>query len=141
MVCCILYRLCVGQHSENNIPLIEPSIISTPLSSYTYHTSSIGMKHLTLILTLFFSTLMFASPAYADWMKVSGSVNGTIFYVDFDRMRTNGGYVYYWQLSDYLEPSPAGKLSSKVYNQGDCEIFRYKSLSWLFYETPMGEGS
>ena len=55
------------------------------------------MKHLTLILTLFFST-MFASPAYADWEKVGDDMIGTNFYVDFDRIRTNGGYVYYWDL-------------------------------------------
>ena len=30
---------------------------------------------------------MFASPAYADWKWVSENMNGTTFYVDFDRMR------------------------------------------------------
>ena len=83
---------------------------------------------------------MFASPAYADWEKVIDGVNGT-FYVDFERMRTNGGYVYYWQLADYLEPSPQGILSSKVYYRGDCEMVRHKNLSYIFYVQPMGEGS
>ena len=133
MVCCILYRLCVGQHSENNIPLIEPSIISTPLSSYTYHTSSIGMKHLTLILTLFFSTLMFASPAYAVWVKVGEMANGTTYYVDFDRIRTNNGYVYWWTTKDYLDSfSATGVKSRETYRQGDCEMFRYKMLSFSY---------
>ena len=100
------------------------------------------MKHLTLILTLFFSTLMIASPAYADWMKVTESVNGYTFYVDFDRIRTNGGYVYFWELGDYLEPiSKTDRLSSKVYYQGDCEVLRRKVLSYSFYKKPMGEGS
>ena len=67
------------------------------------------MKHLTLILTLFFST-MFASPAYADWEEGCKSVDGDTFYVDFDRIRTNGSYVYYWELSDYLEPINCGDL-------------------------------
>ena len=98
------------------------------------------MKHLTLILTLFFSTLMFASPAYADWVEVAKGVDGDTFYVDFDRMRTNGSYVYYWQLSDFLEPINYGVLSDKTYKQGDCEMFRYKNLSYSFYKTPMGEG-
>ena len=84
---------------------------------------------------------MFASPAYADWVEVAENVDGTTFYVDFDRMRTNGGYVYYWQLGDYLEPIEYGLLSSKVYRQGDCGMFRYKNLSYSFYKTPMGEGS
>ena len=98
------------------------------------------MKHLTLILTLFFSTLMIASPAYADWEEMGENENGTTFYVDFDRMRTNGSYVYYWQLSDFLEPINYGVLSDKTYKQGDCEMFRYKNLSYSFYKTPMGEG-
>ena len=41
---------------------------------------------------------MFASPAYADWEWVSENMNGTTFYVDFDRMRKNDGYVYFWDL-------------------------------------------
>ena len=85
------------------------------------------MKHLTLILTLFFSTLMLASPAYADWELVGKSVDGTSAYVDFDRMRKNGGYVYYWELADYFVPRGDMKmLSTKVYRQGDCEMFRFK---------------
>ena len=99
------------------------------------------MKHLTLILTLFFSTLMFASPAYADWEMTGENENGTTFYVDFDRMRKNNGYTYYWHLVDRLEPSGTGILSYQVYNQGDCEMFRFKNLSFSFHKQPMGEGS
>ena len=99
------------------------------------------IKKITLGITLFFSTLMFASPAYADWERVSENVSGNTYYVDFDRMRTNGGYVYYWRLSDYLEPTKYGDFSSKVYQQGDCEMFRYKRLSSSYYKQPMGEGS
>ena len=101
----------------------------------------VGMKHLTLILTLFFSTLMFASPAYADWEKVTKNVDGDNYYVDFDRIRTNGGYVYWWGLADYLKPTDNGVLSYKVYYQGDCEMFRRKALSFIFYKQSMGEGS
>ena len=99
------------------------------------------IKKITLGITLLFSTLMFASPAYADWQKVVESESGTTYYVDFDRMRTNGGYVYFWQLGDYLEPNKYGTLSDKVYNQGDCEMFRFKNLSFSFHKQPMGEGS
>ena len=83
---------------------------------------------------------MFASPAYAKWEKVAVSVSGDTYYVDFDRIRTNGGYVYFWDLSDYLKPTKWGDLSAKSYKQGDCEMFRYKNLSYSFYKTPMGEG-
>jgi len=99
------------------------------------------IKKITLGITLFFSALMIASPAYADWEWVSRNIAGDTYYVDFDRIRTNGGYVYYWQLSDYLEPIGTGVLSAKVYRQGDCEMFRYKYLGTSYYKQPMGEGS
>ena len=51
------------------------------------------IRKITLGITLFFSTLMFASPAYADWEKVGENENGTTFYVDFDRIRKNVGHV------------------------------------------------
>ncbi|MDC0881117.1 hypothetical protein OAP69_07030 [Hellea sp.] len=99
------------------------------------------MNKLTLILTLFFSILMIASPAYADWEEVAENVKGTTYYVDFDRIRKNGGYVYYWYLIDYLEPNEDGVLSVKGYTQGDCEMFRYRYLSAMTHKQPMGEGS
>ncbi|MDC0421874.1 hypothetical protein OAN06_02945 [Hellea sp.] len=99
------------------------------------------MKHLTLILTLLFSTLMFASPAYADWESIGVSVDGNTIYVDFDRIRKNGSYVYWWELTDYPKPNKYGYLSISAYQQGDCEVFRHKVLSFLFDKQPMGEGS
>ena len=99
------------------------------------------IKKITLGITLFFSTLMIASPAYADWEGVGRNVDGDTYYVDFDRIRKNGGYTYYWFLVDLLEPIETGILSSKVYHQGDCEVFRFKYLSFIHYKQPMGEGS
>jgi hypothetical protein len=99
------------------------------------------IRKITLGITLLFSTLMFASPAYADWESILDNVGGTTFYVDFDRIRTNGGYVYWWELQDYSEPQNQGLFSTKVYKQGDCEMFRFKNLSWNFHKQPMGEGT
>jgi len=97
------------------------------------------MRKLTLILTLIFS-VMFSSTSFADWKKVSEDVDGNSFYVDFERIRKHGGYVYYWTLGDYLKPI-AGDLSVKVYHQGDCKLFRYKRLSYSFHNEPMGGGT
>ena len=94
-----------------------------------------------IIFTLLFSTLVFSSPSYADWTKVSTSVDGTTYYVDFDRIRKHDGYVYYWGLSDYLKPSPWGDLSARNYNQGDCKVFRTKTLSASYYTDSMGNGT
>jgi len=98
------------------------------------------MKKLLILFTLLFSTVMFSSPSYAEWTKVSYSMNGNNFYVDFGRLRKGGGYVYFWQLSDYAEPRH-GFMSLKLYIKGDCEAFRYKSLSYSFHKEPMGGGN
>ena len=91
-----------------------------------------------ITLALLFSA-MFSSTSFADWTKVGENVKGT-FYVDFERIRKHGGYVYFWELGDYLKPNSAGNLSSELYFQGDCELFRYKGLNWFFHKEPMGEG-
>ena len=67
--------------------------------------------------------------------------DGRTFYVDFERIRKHGGYVYWWELGDYLKPITGGYLSAKIYNQVDCKLFRYKNLSWSFHKEPMGGGT
>ena len=99
-----------------------------------------SMKKLTLT-TLVFSLLMFSSTSFADWTKVSENADGYTFYVDFERIRKHGGYVYFWSLDDYLKPNKSGYLSDKVYQQGDCKLFRFKYLSFSFHKEPMGEGT
>lgn len=98
------------------------------------------MKKLTLIFTLLFSTVMFSSPSYAEWTKVSENDIGHTFYVDFEKIRKVDGYVYWWDLEDFLKPSK-GYLSIKYYSQGDCKLFRYKGLSRSFHKEPMGGGT
>ncbi len=66
---------------------------------------------------------------------------GGTHYVDFERIKKHDGYVYYWELSDYLKPTPYGILSDKIYNQVDCKKFRYKRLSFSFHKEPMGGGT
>tara|TARA_Y100001936_G_scaffold32258_1_gene30238 strand:+ start:171 stop:464 length:294 start_codon:yes stop_codon:yes gene_type:complete len=65
----------------------------------------------------------------------------TTTYVDFDRIRKHGGYVYFWRLLDRLTPNDKGTLSSKSYYQGDCKLFRFKYLSISIYKEPMGKGT
>ena len=68
--------------------------------------------------------------------------DGDTFYVDFERIKKHDGYFYYWILRDYLVPGEYSRdLSSKVYHQGDCKLFRYKTLSYSFHKEPMGGGT
>jgi hypothetical protein len=98
------------------------------------------MKSLLLIFTLLFSTLMFSAPSFAKWEQVTETVNGNTFYIDFERTKKQGGYVYFWVLGDYLKPEE-GVLSYKNYRQGNCKLFRHKILSWSFHKEPMGGGT
>ena len=98
------------------------------------------MKKLLLIFTLLFSILMFSTPSYAEWTKVSKNVDGDTYYVDLERIRKHGGYVYWWELLDYLKPTKHGDLSDIIYKQGDCKLFRFKYLSDTYYNGPMGGG-
>jgi hypothetical protein len=95
------------------------------------------MKTLLTIFTLVF-TLMFSSTSFAEWTEMGKNENGTTFYVDFERIRKHDGYVYFWHLDDWLRPNEYGTFSYSIYNQGDCEIFRFKSLSAIFHKQPMG---
>ena len=97
------------------------------------------MKSLLTITTLVF-TLMFSSTSFADWTKVDESEIGN-HYVDFDKIRKQDGFVYFWTLFDLLKPDPDGDLSYKNYKQGDCKLFRFKSLSFSFHKEPMGGGT
>ena len=66
---------------------------------------------------------------------------GVNFYVDFETIRKVDGFVYYWTLVDFLKPTDYGYLSSKTYKEGDCKLFRTKSLSYSFHKEPMGGGT
>ena len=86
--------------------------------------------------------MMFSTPSYGEWTKVSSSVSGDTYYVDFERIRKHDGYVYFWSLRDSLKPHPSsGFISHEAYSQGDCKLFRYKRLSYSFHKEPMGEGT
>ena len=97
------------------------------------------MKTLLTIFTLLF-TLLFSSNSFADWTKVNESEIGN-HYVDFDKIRKQDRFVYFWTLFDLLKPDSDGDLSYKNYKQGDCKLFRFKSLIFSFHKEPMGGGT
>ena len=96
------------------------------------------MKTLLTISTLVIAVI-FSSTSFAGWTKVAENVNGT-YYVDFERIRKHGDYIKFRELVDLLKPDKDGDLSYKLYQQGDCKIFRYKYLSSSNYKQPMGGG-
>ena len=101
------------------------------------------MKKITILFILLVSTVIFSSPSYAGWTRVSSSGGGAnTFYVDFDRIRKVDGYVYYWELGDLFKPmGNTDILSVKTYNQVDCKKFRINRLTFSSYKEPLGKGS
>jgi len=99
------------------------------------------MKKLLLTFTLLFSTLMFSTPSYGEWTKVSESVKGDTTYMDFETIRHHGGYVYFWDLIDYVKSTESVYVSQKTYHQVDCNLFRFKYLSIINHKEPMGGGT
>ena len=98
------------------------------------------MRKLIVLLALIF-TVTFSSPSFAEWTEVEKDVNGNTFYVDFERIRKVDGYIYYWDLNDYVKPLGGKYLSSKANFQGDCKLFRFKPLSFSYHKQPMGGGT
>ncbi|URQ63246.1 hypothetical protein M9B40_00320 [SAR86 cluster bacterium] len=83
---------------------------------------------------------MFSPTSFADWTMVSKSETGRIYYVDLERIRKVDGFIYFWQMSDYLIKDKYGDLSNKVYIKADCELFRYQNLKFYFHKEPMARG-
>ena len=91
-----------------------------------------------LLILLFSIFISFNS--YGEWKAVSSNASGT-YYIDSEKIREGNRNVYWWSLSDYKTPNSYGDMSSKVYNETDCEIFRTRYLTGDFYEQPMGMGN
>ena len=94
------------------------------------------------ILILLFSMLI-SFNSYGEWTAVSESVDGDIAYIDYNNIKKNNGYVYYWELYDMIKPMPigAGIFSAKTYNEVFCDTpMKFRVISSRYYSLPMGEG-
>jgi len=105
------------------------------------------MKKIGLIFTFISSILLFSLPASAEWSKVSSDkVKGYDYYVDFDRIKKSGNYIYFWELWNFKNPVTKALgftdifRSAKMYTQGDCSIFRKKFLKVQMHSNKMGIG-
>jgi hypothetical protein len=92
------------------------------------------------LLLLLFSILISLS-SYGEWINHSSDTDGNDFYLDYGTIKQHSGYNYAWEMADYIEPSPYGHLSIKVYKKYDCSLARYQILSFVYYKQSMGKGS
>jgi len=84
---------------------------------------------------------MLSAASWAEWTEVYAMRNLGNVYVDFDNIRKVNGMVYYWQITDLLEPDKWGTMSSKSYFKVDCPTLGVMLLSMSIYKLPMAEGN
>ena len=91
--------------------------------------------------TILFTTfLLFSVNVFAqNWVQVSKNIEGDVFYVDTDNVKTHNGFVYYWELSDFLEPYKGASSIIAKYKV-DCAEEKTKRLTTLAYSQAMGKG-
>ena len=90
-----------------------------------------------IYLLLFSLILPFSS--YGEWVGFVTDANKNIHYVDFDEMTKNDGYIYYWEMTNYANPTDRF-LSIATYREADCDLHRFKDLTFNGYTQEMAEG-
>ena len=98
------------------------------------------MKTLTCILTMLLFKVTFASLSFAEWTKVSTNVLGDVRYVDYKTLKIVENFRFFYRLTDYIEPTVYGDLSSKVYEKVNCNNLNYMYLMANYYSEPLGMG-
>ena len=91
-------------------------------------------------LLIFLFSILISFNSYGEWELIGGDVNGNDVYIDKDTIKEHGGHVYAWTMRNYLEPSPEGVLSTKLYRKVDCYVNREMILSFVAYDQSMGIG-
>lgn len=86
-----------------------------------------------------------SGPAYAEWVKVSGSdETGKTVYVDPTSIRRNSNLVRMWQFYDFKTVQTVGGvrfLSAKEQWEFDCAEDRSRVLALKEYSGTMGSGT
>ena len=93
------------------------------------------MKIITVILTLLFSSSLFA-----EWILLESNTSGYDYYYE-NKLIYKDKYIYYWQLSNYPKRDEHGDFSAVFFNQLDCQTRKYKWLYLKFYDQQMSNGN
>ena len=93
-----------------------------------------------LFLFLFSSWIFFGLPSSAEWKSLLKTSNGDVHYIDFESLKRDGEYVFFWSLRDYAVVNKWGDLSSKKYLKVDCKRSRFKFLKDSYHNQKMGQG-
>ena len=95
------------------------------------------MKKGLMALVIFFISISVNS---AEWIKVVESQDGDVHYYDKLSLKIVKDEVFLLEMTDYIEPTPFGDLSSIHYNKINCSQKEITLLSQSYYSLPMGMG-
>jgi hypothetical protein len=62
----------------------------------------------------------------------------TEYYVDYQTVKKEGDYVYFWELVNFSKPDSIKSVKGRI--KLDCESSRILRLKRIFYSQPMGKG-
>lgn len=91
-------------------------------------------------LLLCLSLAVVATPAWAEWAKLSESPQAT-FYFENDTIGRNGNFRTVWALTDLKQRNKGGEMSRRVKYEFDCLAGRVRFLSGSSHAEPMGKGN
>ena len=85
--------------------------------------------------------LLFPIASFAEWTKVAENRMAAM-YIEFESVKESDGYVYYWQITNFIKPTEGGHLSAKILYEVDCKTPRKtRWLSFASYDREMAKGS
>ena len=98
------------------------------------------MKKPLLILSLLLSTTTFSSLSFGEYELVD-FVEGTKYFIDFDRIRKARGKVYAWMMQSFPEQTESGIGSIEAYNEVECELFRLRIIRYNAFAQDLARGT
>ena len=97
------------------------------------------MRNSISILILMFAFLVCSSTKAKEWTEITKGQNGHIFFVDMENLYESNGYIYFWQLINYIDQDEYGDMSAKIYVKAKCQVFKFKWLKVSYHKMLMGK--
>ena len=91
------------------------------------------MKKVSIAILLF--PLILSSHVNAEWTYLTEHKNGQTYYIDYHKTKKTDNEIYFWVLTNNLEPTKEGTLSSITYRKSDCSVPRKQMiLTFMTYD-------
>jgi len=98
-----------------------------------------GLSIMRFLFFIIFSILI-QNPAAADWLKLSETKRGKIFFIEPSEIVVQDDRRIVVELIDNKRPDRDGDRSIRVLREYDCSSTRYKVISATYFKQPMGSG-